>query len=86
MPRPRKRREQYSRTPEPPRYRRWKVALAEADTREADWARAHCWTPSHVAQVVRGKRESAPTLDVVMAFIEAQERALFARLSHQLAA
>lgn len=54
--------------------RRWKVALANAGLKQAEWAAQHGWSENHVGQTVAGKRESVHVLNAVLPFIAAQER------------
>lgn len=54
--------------------RRWKVALANAGLKQAEWAAQHGWSENHVGQTVAGKRESVHVMGAVVPFIEAQER------------
>ena len=73
MPRARKNRE--------PLIRRWKVALANAGMKQAEWSAQFDWTESHVGQVVAGKRESTHVMAKVAEFIGAQEKLIARRAS-----
>jgi hypothetical protein len=66
--------------------KRWRVALAEAGITETEWAIHHGVTQSHVGQVVKGGRDSARLTEVILAFIEDQERNLAKRLANSSAA
>lgn len=65
---------------ESPLLRRWRVALAEAQTSESEWARTRGRSQGHVGQVVAGARVSKVLMDEITAFIDQQERALAVRL------
>ncbi len=62
-----------------PLIRRWKVSLANAGMKQAEWSAQFDWTDSHVSQVVAGKRESTHVMERVMAFIDQQERLIARR-------
>jgi hypothetical protein len=59
--------------------RRWKVALANAGLKQAEWSARYDWTENHVGQVVAGKRVSVHVMQRVMPFIEEQERLIARR-------
>ena len=59
---------------------RWRTALADAGMSEAQWAESEGLTKSHVAQVIKGDRQSARLMEKAMAFIVAREKVLAKRL------
>ncbi len=66
--------------------RRWRVALADAETHETAWAESRGVTGNHVREVVLGLRKSEHLLAQVIAFVRDRERQIVARITADLAA
>ncbi len=66
--------------------RRWRVALADAETHESAWAQERGVTGNHVREVVLGLRKSEHLLAQVIAFVRDRERRIVARVAADAAA
>lgn len=66
--------------------RRWRVALADAETHEAGWAESRNVSKNHVREVVLGLRKSEHLLAQVIAFVRDRERRIVARVTADVAA
>jgi hypothetical protein len=66
--------------------RRWRVALADAETHEAAWAESRGVSKNHVREVVLGLRKSEHLLAQVIAYVRDRERRIAARIAADAAA